>query len=564
VQVVREVDWTLQYWVSDLAGKTTRVDPSDILHLRGPTWNGYLGMDAVQLAREAIGLAIATEETHSSLHANGAQPGGVLSVKGKLDEAARARLKAAWQGFYGGVKNRYKTAVLDVDADWKPLSMTGVDSQHLETRRFQIEEICRVMRVFPQMVMHSEKSSTFASAESFFLAHVTHSLMPWIRRWEEAIEKALFSDQPNICVQFKVKELTRGDSSQRGDYYMKALGGARGETAFMTRNEVRAEEGLDPIEGGDKLLIPAIAPPPAPGDGPAATSSAGYKLIERLVGLLETKYSPDQPRDYHGRFGSGGASQLYTPSTASAGQLLDRYGARDLAAHVEGKLALSTPTNASVASGGYVMANGEYTPERQAVHEAILKSVFNADAVARATPANGNPVLNVIGGRGGSGKSFITKAGGPVDSSTSILLDSDKFKAALPGYEGWNAALYHEEATHLLDKADAMATRLGVNVTHDATLKSEATSAARVAQYTASGYNTHGYYVYASPETAVGRALGRFVRGGGNGRYVPPDVILGNKDNEKNFDNMAKGFKYWQVYDNNGDKPRLVAQGGSK
>jgi HK97 family phage portal protein len=120
------------------------------------------------LAREAIGLAIATEETHASLHANGAQPGGVLAVKGKLDKEARERLKAAWQAFQGGVANRFKTAVLDVDAEWKPLSMTGVDSQHLETRRFQIEEICRAMRVFPQLVMHSDKTSTFASAEQFF------------------------------------------------------------------------------------------------------------------------------------------------------------------------------------------------------------------------------------------------------------------------------------------------------------------------------------------------------------------------------------------------------------
>jgi HK97 family phage portal protein len=291
VSVYRHVDWTLEYHVSDLAGETVKVDPADMLHLRGPSWNGYLGMDAVQTAREAIGLAISTEETHASLHANGSQPGGVLSVKGKLDEAARNRLKAQWQAFQGGVANKFKTAVLDMDVDWKPLAMTGVDSQHLETRRFQIEEICRALRVFPQMVMHSDKASTFASAEQFFLAHVTHSLMPWLRRWEEAYGRCLFPNKPNILVRHNVNELLRGDASQRASFYQAALGGARGETAYMTRNEVRAMEDLDPIEGGDKLLIPVVQAPvdkgtdgnAKPGNSPVDNSEEVGKIVAGVI-----------------------------------------------------------------------------------------------------------------------------------------------------------------------------------------------------------------------------------------------------------------------------------------
>lgn len=285
VNVYRNVDWTLEYHVSDLAGQTVKVDAKDILHLRGPSWNGYLGMDAVQVAREAIGLAISTEETHASLHANGAQPGGVLSVKGKLDQPARDRLKAQWQAFQGGVQNRFKTAVLDIDAEWKPLSMTGVDSQHLETRRFQIEEICRALRVFPQMVMHSDKTSTFASADAFFLAHVIHSLMPWLRRWEEAFNRVLFSKQTNVYVKHNVNEILRGDATTRAKFYESALGGARGETAYMTRNEVRALEDLDPIEGGDKLLVPVVAAPAENGTDPNAKPEAGDmgKIVASVV-----------------------------------------------------------------------------------------------------------------------------------------------------------------------------------------------------------------------------------------------------------------------------------------
>jgi HK97 family phage portal protein len=296
VMVQRNTDWSLEYHVSDLAGKSTIVPIESILHLRGPSWNGYLGMETVQLAREAIGLAITTEETHASLHANGAQPGGILSVKGKLDDAAKQKLKTAWQAFQGGVSNHYKTAVLDVESTWTPLGMNGVDSQHLETRRFQIEEICRAMRVFPQMVMHTDKTSTFASAEAFFLSHVTHSLMPWVTRWQEALNHSLFAKTPNLHVKLSTADMLRGSSSEKASFYMQALGGARGETAYMTRNEVRKLEGLNPIEGGDKLLMPPAAPVAAPADPTTPKPGFGAKA-----------FNPDQPRAANGQFGSGGS-----------------------------------------------------------------------------------------------------------------------------------------------------------------------------------------------------------------------------------------------------------------
>lgn len=285
VSVHRNVDWSLEYYVSDLAGETVKLGPDQIFHLRGPSWNSYLGMEAFQLAREAIGLAIATEETHASLHANGAQPGGVLSVKGKLDKPAQERLKAQWQAFQGGLQNKFKTAVLDMDVDWKQLGMTGVDSQHIETRRFQIEEICRAIRVFPQMVMHSDKAATFASAEQFFLAHVTHSLMPWLRRWEEAIARCLIK-QNRVYAKHNINELLRGDAQQRAAFYQAALGGARGETAYMTRNEVRALEDLDPIDGGDKLLIPTVQPPVDAGSDPNASAGTSPVNAQEQIGKI--------------------------------------------------------------------------------------------------------------------------------------------------------------------------------------------------------------------------------------------------------------------------------------
>ena len=270
VRAIQDIDYGVVYQVSDMQGGTTQVPRESMLHLRGPSWNGYLGMDAVHLAREAIGLAIATEETHSRLFANSARPGGVLSIKGELSKESRDRLRARMAEQQEGLHNNFRTIVLDQEADWKSMSMTGVDAQHLETRRFQIEEVCRGMRVFPQMVMHSDKTSTFASADAFFLAHVTHSLMPWVTRWEQTIERDLLGNADDLIAKFNVNGLLRGDAASRGDFYLKALGGARAETAYMTRNEVRELEDMDPIEGGDTLPVPLNPEPviPAPIGGP--------------------------------------------------------------------------------------------------------------------------------------------------------------------------------------------------------------------------------------------------------------------------------------------------------
>jgi HK97 family phage portal protein len=263
VKPKRARDYTLSYEVNDGQGVTT-LSADAVFHLRGPSWDGYLGMDAVQLAREAIGLAIATEESHSALHANGAMPGGVLSIKGKLDDAARERLKAAWVQHQEGLKNKFKTAVLDMDASWTPMAATGVDAQHLETRKFQIEEICRAMRVFPQMVGHTDKTATFASAEAFFLAHVIHSLMPWIRRWEEKIDASLLPSRSEdiYTALFNVRALLRGDANSTANYYKAALG-AGNAPAWMTQDEVRDCEGLNPM-GGDAAKLPALSKPAAP------------------------------------------------------------------------------------------------------------------------------------------------------------------------------------------------------------------------------------------------------------------------------------------------------------
>lgn len=247
--------------------------------------------------------------------------------------------------------------------------------------------------------------------------------------------------------------------------------------------------------------------------------------------------------------------------SATAERIAEKDGATKRIAEARKKLENVVPTDAPVSEGGFVQEDGTYTPERTKIHAQLLGEIFTGEAVARARPAEGEkPTMTILGGRGGSGKSWLTGEHGPVDASKTIVIDADHFKSRLPGYEGWNAAQFHEESSYLVDKAAQMAREAGLNVVFDATLKSSKSALGRIGEFASADYDIDGFSMFASPETATERAMNRFMRGGETGRFVPPEVIMANTDNERNFDAVIPMFKRWGVYDNNsGSGPRHVA-----
>jgi len=291
---------------------------------------------------------------------------------------------------------------------------------------------------------------------------------------------------------------------------------------------------------------------------------------------LEQVEKYNENHDERGRFSSGAGSaetaaqnlfgQHHDPSV-TPDHILATTSADTKAkiADTEARLSRSVSTDAPVSQGGFKNPDGTYTAEREAAHNRILDTIFTDQAVQDATPAEGEkPTITFLGGRGGSGKSWFTNPAGPVDPSKAIVLNSDHIKEMLPGYAGWNAALYHEESSDILARAENTARSAKLNVVLDATLRSESGAAVRLAEYHQAGYKAEGYYMFTSPKEAAGRALARFERGGADGRYVPLSVVLGSTTNERTFDNLKPSFTKWQIYDNNvlGRAPKFVAGGG--
>jgi HK97 family phage portal protein len=272
VRVIKNADYTFSYEIQGDDGSSRTFSQKYIWHLRGPSWNSWMGMDPMKLAREAIGLALATEESHALLHKNGGQTPGIYSVEGKLDADQHKALQD-WIDQQIGGANRFKPLILDSGGKYLPTTMTGVDSQHLETRRHQIEEICRALNVRPIMVMHSSKEATFASAEQMFLGHVVHTLNPW---WEEITQSAdvnLIEEGSDNYTKFNASALLHGSMEAEAEYFAKALGSG-GTRGWMTQNQVRALKDWNPLPGGDELPMATNAvalPAPKPSKKPEET-----------------------------------------------------------------------------------------------------------------------------------------------------------------------------------------------------------------------------------------------------------------------------------------------------
>lgn len=247
---IREVGrYEYRFRVWDQWGHIGDFTPEQVFHLPNHQWDLLQGMNAVRLARSAIGLSIGAESYQADLVENGGRPAGLLSSETSLNPDALARVKQSWQAF--STNKRGGTAVLDQGFKYTPLSMNSVDAQHLETRRFQIEEVCRAFAVFPIMVGHSDKTATFASSESFFSAHVRHTLAPWHELWKQRLDRSVLDGEGPLFAHFDTRYLLQGSLVDRAAFSRTMV-----ETGIMTRNEIRREEGLDPLEGLDDPLTP--------------------------------------------------------------------------------------------------------------------------------------------------------------------------------------------------------------------------------------------------------------------------------------------------------------------
>jgi HK97 family phage portal protein len=240
-----------RYRFTDRFGQESVLPRGEVWHLRGLSSDGLMGMSPIELSRESIGMALAAQDYGARFFANDAKPtGGWIEFPGSFkDNEAKKVFRESYQQAQSGA-NRGKVLVLENGMKFHEVGITNKDAQFLELRKFQITDIARLFRVPPHMIADLDRA-TFSNIEQQSLEFVMHTMTPWAERWEASIESELLLDDETLEIEFDFANLMRGDAASRAAYYQSGI-----QNGWLTRNEARIAENLNPLDGLDEPLRP--------------------------------------------------------------------------------------------------------------------------------------------------------------------------------------------------------------------------------------------------------------------------------------------------------------------
>jgi HK97 family phage portal protein len=224
----------------------------EILHFVGLSFNGLTGKSPLSMAREAVAIGLAAQEYGARFYSNGANAGGVITAPGRLNTEVVKRLRESWNRAQSGNSNSHSTAILEEGMKYEKIGLDPEAAQFLQSRKFQVNERARIFRIPPSYLADLENSSTRANVEQQAIQFVRDCITPYVRRMEVELNRKLFrEDEPNLYAYFTMEGLMRGDLQGRYDAYATAR-----QWGWLSVNDIRDLENLNPVEGGDIYLQP--------------------------------------------------------------------------------------------------------------------------------------------------------------------------------------------------------------------------------------------------------------------------------------------------------------------
>lgn len=297
-----------RYVVTDPNGQQRTLVSGEILVITGLTLDGYVGVNPIQAERESIGSAIAARDYGSRFWNNDARPPFWIKVPAKFENnEARANFREEWQAMYGG-QHRGRPAVLDRGMELQELGLSNVDSQWIEFRKYSDVDLCGLWRVPPHKIGILDRA-TWGNIEQQNIEFVTDCLLPLSVSWEQSYARDLIVDE-EMFVETVLEILLRGDTKTRYEAYGKAI-----QDGWMTRNEARRLENMNPLPGLDEPLQPMnmaragaslAAPPDRPGRAAALLAANAERVVRKELRLLQAACKegtpPEQAFAQHARF----------------------------------------------------------------------------------------------------------------------------------------------------------------------------------------------------------------------------------------------------------------------
>ena len=224
----------------------------EILHFVGLSFNGLTGKSPLSMAREAVAIGLAAQEYGARFYSNGANAGGVITAPGRLNTEVVKRLRESWNRAQSGLGSSHSTAILEEGMKYEKIGLDPEAAQFLQSRKFQVNEIARIFRIPPSYLADLENSSTRANTEQQAIQFVRDCITPYVRRMEVELNRKLFrEDEPNLYAYFTMEGLMRGDQKARYEAYAVAR-----NWGWLSVNDIRDLENLNPVEGGDIYLQP--------------------------------------------------------------------------------------------------------------------------------------------------------------------------------------------------------------------------------------------------------------------------------------------------------------------
>lgn len=263
-----------------------RLGPDRVLHFRA-FGTSLLGLSPIRQIRESVATSVAAQQYMSRFYANDASPGGTISVPGALTDDQFARLNEQWKASHQGLSRSHLMAVLEGGAKWESIGLNPDDSAFIETQKWQTAEIARAFGVPPHMIGDTERSTSWGSGiEQQSIGYVQYTLTPWITRLERVLETHLLDAiDDDLRVRFRVDGLQRGDTASRYAAYATAR-----QWGWLSANDVRELEDLNPVRNGDIYLQPLNMVPLASGsDGRSSHTGRSRQARRRIANSYKQK-----------------------------------------------------------------------------------------------------------------------------------------------------------------------------------------------------------------------------------------------------------------------------------
>lgn len=240
----QEFSDTLTYKIT--GAKKSIYYPNEILHFVKNSYDGVHGISLVKFAEKALSLAQATEQSASSFFENGGQLSGIISANTPLNAQQRDEILTTWNSTYN---NGRGVCVLPGNLNYQSISMNAEESQMLESRKYNSEDICRFFGVNPALLGMQGFQTT--EIEELTMQFIQYTLLPYISMFESEFKKKLISStENNLKIIFDTNALLRGTKTTQSTYYSTLI-----QCGVLSINEVRKDLGYNSVEGGDRNIV---------------------------------------------------------------------------------------------------------------------------------------------------------------------------------------------------------------------------------------------------------------------------------------------------------------------